>query len=217
MSKKRRQDPEIWTDFNNFIRRNRKRFLIRQNSIVIWMTGLSGAGKTTLANALNNELLNKGYFTKTFDGDIVRMGLNKDLGFSIEDRQENVRRIAEVSKLFIDSGLIVICSFISPTIEAREIAKNIIGSDRFIEIYVNSSLEVCEQRDPKGLYRLARQGVLKNFTGIDSIYEPPVKTDIEVRSDFWNIKTCSKVILKEVLPRIRFKSLFRERILKNIK
>jgi len=211
------RDPQIWTDFNNFIRRNRKRLLIRQHSIVIWMTGLSGAGKTTLAQSLNIEILKRGYFTKSFDGDIVRQGLNKDLGYSMEDRTENIRRIAEVSKLFLDSGLVVICSFISPTKEARDLAKSIIGEDRFIELYVNCPFEVCEQRDVKGLYKLARQGLLKNFTGIDSVYEPPENSDIEVRTDLWNLKKTTRYALKQILPRIRFKSKFRKIILKNIK
>ena len=214
---KKWRDPQIWTDFNNFIRRNRKRFLIRQNSIVIWITGLSGAGKTTLAEALNEEILKRGFFTKTFDGDIVRQGLNKDLGYSMEDRKENIRRIAEVSKLFLDSGLIVICSFISPTKEARDLAKSIIGEERFIELYVNCPLEICEKRDPKGLYKLVRQGLLKNFTGIDSIYEPPVNPDIEVRTDLWNLRKTTRYALKEILPRTRFKSKFRKIVLKNIK
>ena len=211
------RDPKIWTDFNNFIRRNRKRFKVRQNSVVIWMTGLSGAGKSTLAESLNEDILKRGYFTKMFDGDIIRTGLNKDLGFSMEDREENIRRIAEVSKLFIDSGLIVICSFISPTNEARQIAKDIIGEDRFIELFVNCPLSVCEQRDPKGLYKKARQGLIKNFTGIDSIYEPPANPDLEVRTDLWDIRKTTKYTLKQILPCIRFKSKFRRLVLKNIK
>ncbi len=216
MSKKWR-DPQIWTDFNNFIRRNRKRFLIRQHSIVIWMTGYSGAGKTTLAEALNKEILERGYFTKVFDGDIVRQGLNKDLGYSLKDRKENIRRIAEVSKLFLDTGLIVICSFISPTEESRALAKDIIGEDRFVELFVNCPLSICETRDPKGLYKMARQGLLKDFTGIDSIYEPPASPDIDVRTDLWDVRKSTRYAMKEILPRIRFKSKFRKHVLKNIK
>ena len=130
----KRNREHIWTDFNSFIRRNRKRFLIKQNPKVIWLTGLSGAGKTTVALALEKEIQRKGYFTKVFDGDIIRKGINKDLGYSINDRMENIRRISEVTKLFLDSGLIIICSFISPTEKIREKAKSIVGKNNFIEV-----------------------------------------------------------------------------------
>ncbi len=140
-----RKDHSLWTDFNNFIRRNRRRFLVKQRPIVIWLTGLSGAGKTTIAEALNAVILKKGYFTKHFDGDEIRKGINNDLSFSVSDRRENIRRISEISKLFLDSGLVVICSFISPTKEMRKLAREIIGSTRFVEVYVNASLEVSKR------------------------------------------------------------------------
>ena len=196
----------IWTDFNSFIRRNRKRFLIKQTPKVIWLTGLSGAGKTTVALALEKEIQRKGYFTKVFDGDIIRKGINQDLGYSIEDRMENIRRISEVTKLFLDSGLIVICSFISPTDEIREKAKSIIGKNNFIEVFVNSPLEVCEARDPKGLYAKARKGLIKNFTGVDSIYEEPKNPDFELKTDIWSEKKTVKYLLGNIMSKIKFKN-----------
>jgi adenylylsulfate kinase len=199
------KDRSLWTDFNNFIRRNRRRFLVKQRPAVIWLTGLSGSGKTTIAESLNAVILKKGYFTKHFDGDEIRKGINKDLGFSVEDRQENIRRIAEISKLFLDSGLIVICSFISPTKEMRELARSIIGSERFVEVYVNSPLEVCEKRDPKGLYKMARAGLLKNFTGLDAAYEEPESPDVEIRTDLWDISTSTKYISRRILKQIKFR------------
>jgi adenylylsulfate kinase len=194
----------ILTDFNSYIRRNRKRFLVRQDPKVIWLTGLSGAGKTTMALALEKEIQRKGYFTKVFDGDIIREGVNKDLGFSDADRMENIRRTAEIAKLFADHGLIVICSFISPTKAMRNLARQIIGEKRFIEVYVNCSLEICEQRDVKGLYKKARQGIIKDFTGIGSGYEVPDNPDIELRTDLWDIKKTARFLMRKILPQIRY-------------
>lgn len=195
---------KIFTQFNSYIRRNRIRFLVRQDPKVIWFTGLSGAGKTTLANGLNRTILRKGYFTKLFDGDEIRQGLNKDLGYSIEDRIENIRRTAEVAKLFADHGIIVICSFISPTRQMREMVRDIVGIERFIEVYVDCPLEVCEKRDVKGLYKKARQGLIKDFTGIGSIYEIPQNPDIIIRSDVWSEKNSIKYLNRRILPEIRY-------------
>ncbi len=206
MIKIRRHD-NILTEFNDFIRRSRRRFLVKQNPRVIWMTGLSGAGKTTLSLVIQKELQKRGYFIKIFDGDIVRTGLCRDLGYSLEDRKENIRRIAELAKIFVDSGIIVICSFISPTHEMRSLARKIIGDERFIEVYVNATLEVCEQRDVKGLYAKARQGLIKNFTGIDSPFEPPEHPDIEVRTDFWSVEKTGRYMLRRVIPRIKFRRI----------
>jgi adenylyl-sulfate kinase len=198
-------NPIKWTDFNSFIRRNRRRFLSRQTPLVIWFTGLSGSGKTTLSEGLNNSILQKGYFTKLFDGDIIRLGLNSDLGFSEADRRENIRRTAEVAKMFCDTGLVVLCSFISPTHEIRELAKSIIGPERFIEVYVNCPIEICEQRDVKGLYKKYRLGLLKNMTGFDSPYEPPLHPDIEVRTDLWDVKKCNRYLLRHLLKKIKYR------------
>ncbi len=197
----------IFTDFNDFIRRSRRRFLVKQNPRAIWLTGLSGAGKTTLSEAVQKDLRKRGYFTKIFDGDIVRTGLCKDLGYSIEDRMENIRRISEVAKIFLDSGIIVICSFITPTKAMRDLARSIIGEDRFLEVYVNAPLEVCEARDVKGLYARARQGLIKDFTGIDSVFEPPVKPDIEVRTDLWSIDKTVRYMLRRIIPWIRYRRI----------
>jgi adenylyl-sulfate kinase len=194
----------ILTNFNSYIRRNRIRFLIRQDPKVIWFTGLSGAGKTTIASGLDRIILRRGYFTKMFDGDIIREGLCKDLGFSDADRIENIRRTAEVAKMFADHGLIVICSFISPTNQMREMVKSIVRPERFIEVYVNCTLEVCEKRDVKGLYKKARQGLIPNFTGIDSLYEPPEHPDIELRTDVWSENMTLKYLVRRILPEIRY-------------
>jgi adenylylsulfate kinase len=195
-----------WTDFNRYIRRNRTRFLIKQVPKVIWMTGLSGAGKTTLATALEEEIQKKGFFVKIFDGDIIREGINKDLMFTKEDRIENIRRIAEVTKLFLDTGVIIICSFISPTNEVRNMAKGIIGKDRFIEVFVNCPLEICEQRDVKGLYKKVRKGEIKNFTGIDSPYEAPEHPDVEIKTNENTVTQSIKDLVKQIVPKIKYNS-----------
>jgi adenylylsulfate kinase len=195
---------KIFTQFNSYIRRNRIRFLIRQDPKVIWFTGLSGAGKTTLATSVNRHMLRRGYFTKMFDGDEIRKGLNKDLSFSIDDRNENIRRTAELAKLFADHGIIVICSFISPTQHMRHMVRDIVGKDRFIEIFVKCSLDVCEQRDVKGLYKQARQGLIKDFTGIGSSYEEPEHADIIVRTDIVSEKESIKYLNKKLIPEVKY-------------
>lgn len=163
---------------------------------VIWFTGLSGSGKSTLANALEEALHQKNYRTFILDGDNIRHGLNKDLGFSNQDRVENIRRIAEVAKLMMDAGLVVITAFISPFEEDRRLAKALIGSKNFLEVYLDTPLEICEGRDIKGLYKKARLGQLKNMTGIDSPYEVPVSPDI--------IIDASEEIIKSVESLVKF-------------
>jgi adenylylsulfate kinase len=182
-----------------------KERLLNQHARVIWMTGLSGAGKTTIARGLEKELLKKGYLSQVIDGDDLRAGLNKDLGFSNEDRKENLRRIAEISRLFIKSGVIAINSFISPTHDGRSMAKSIVGEDYYIEVFINAPLEVCEQRDSKGLYRKARQGLIKDFTGIDSPFEPPQNADIEILTDRLTIKESVDKLLSYILPLVEHK------------
>ena len=147
--------------------------LKNQRPCVLWFTGLSGAGKSTIANALDKKLHEMGRHTYLLDGDNVRHGLSKDLGFTDEDRVENLRRVAEVSKLMVDAGLIVISAFISPFKTERQLARNLFSKDEFIEVFIDTPLEIAEQRDVKGLYKKARAGELKNFTGIDSLYERP--------------------------------------------
>lgn len=158
-------------------RKEQEKFL-NQKGKVFWFTGLSGSGKSTIALAFEKELYTCGYYVKTLDGDNIRTGINRDLGFTQEERKENIRRIAEVAKLFVDSGAIVLCSFISPTIAIRKHAREIIGNEDFLEIFIDTPLEICEERDVKGLYRKARAGEIKGFTGIDSPYEIPENPDV---------------------------------------
>ncbi|UZH55539.1 adenylyl-sulfate kinase [Salinimicrobium tongyeongense] len=159
--------------------RNKKN---QHQSLVVWFTGLSGSGKSTMANRLEKRLFREGISTYSLDGDNIRSGLNKGLGFSREDRHENNRRIAEVAKLFVDAGIVTVAAFISPLEEDREQAKDIIGKENFVEVFVNTPLEVCEERDVKGFYEKARKGEIKNFTGISSPYEPPENPDFEIKT-----------------------------------
>ncbi|CAI9289805.1 unnamed protein product [Lactuca saligna] len=154
--------------------------LINQQGCVVWITGLSGSGKSTLACSLNRELHSRGKLSYVLDGDNVRHGLNKNLGFSPEDRTENIRRVGEVAKLFADAGLICIASLISPYRKDRDACRAMLTDANFIEVFMNMSLEVCERRDPKGLYKLARAGKIKGFTGIDDPYEPPLNCEIMI-------------------------------------
>lgn len=165
------------------VTRKERQSILKQKSPVIWLTGLSGSGKSTIANELAIKLQKEGKLAYILDGDNIRMGLNKDLGFSDNDRKENIRRIAEVAKLLSDAGVIVITAFISPFREERQKAKEIVGREDFIEVYVRTSLETCERRDPKGLYKKARAGEIPMFTGIDSPYEEPIDYDIMVSGD----------------------------------
>lgn len=164
------------------INREDRTLINKHKPCLIWFTGLSGSGKSTIANLLEKELHKQGVHTYTLDGDNLRRGLNKDLLFTKEDRIENLRRTAEVAKLFIDAGLVVIAAFISPYNKTREDIKAIVGSDYYIEVYVNTPLEVCEQRDVKGLYKKARAGTIKNFTGISAPFEIPTKPTLEVET-----------------------------------
>ncbi|MCP5501514.1 MAG: adenylyl-sulfate kinase [Leptospiraceae bacterium] len=153
-----------------------------QKPCIIWFTGLSGSGKSTLANALEHELFMSGHHTYLLDGDNIRLGLNKDLGFSNHDREENIRRIGEVAKLMLDAGLIVLTAFISPFIKDRNTVRQLVQENEFIEVFVNTPLVVCEERDTKGLYKKARKGEIKGFTGIDSPYEAPMSAELEIRT-----------------------------------
>ena len=184
-------------------RTDRERFL-DQRSKVVWLTGLSGSGKSAIAQHLERRLFNHGFFAQVLDGDNIRSGINNNLGFSEEDRRENIRRIAEVARLYVQSGIISINSFISPTIAIRQMARSIIGADDFVEIFVNAPLEVCEARDVKGLYQKARRGDIKGFTGIDAPYEAPVDPDLEIRTDEMDIDTAVERIYQFMLPLIAF-------------
>lgn len=170
--------------------------LNRHGSVILWFTGLSGSGKSTLAYQLEEDLFKKGVRTYVLDGDNIRTGLNKNLGFSAEDREENIRRIAEVAKLFIDAGIVVLTAFISPYRKDRAIARTLVGADEFVEIYVKCPLEICRQRDTKGLYKKASLGILKQFTGIDAPYEEPEHPDIVIETDTMSIERSVKRIIE---------------------
>ncbi len=160
--------------------RNEREGILKQKGVLIWFTGLSASGKSTIAFTLEHALVEMGHLAYALDGDNVRHGLNKNLGFSAEDRAENIRRIAEVGKLFVDAGVITCTAFISPYLADREAARETVGAADFLEVFVNTPLEVCEERDPKGLYKKARAGEIKGFTGIDDPYEPPRSPDLEI-------------------------------------
>ncbi len=169
--------------------------LKKQKPCILWFTGLSGSGKSTIANALEGELFKAGHHSYLLDGDNIRLGLNKNLGFSDADRTENIRRIGEVAKLFADAGLIAITAFISPFRADRDLVRSIVAPGEFIEVFVRAPLNVCEQRDPKGLYKKARAGTIKMFTGIDSPYEEPLKPEIVLDTDTQDLQACVKTLL----------------------
>ncbi len=176
--------------------------LNKHNSFLIWFTGLSGSGKSTLANALEYKLHQEGISTYALDGDNIRKGINRDLTFSPGDRTENIRRIAEIANLFIDAGTIVLGAFVSPYKKDRENIKNIVGNSNFVEIFVNTSIEECEKRDVKGLYKKARAGEIKDFTGINAPYEAPENPDIEVITDNLTIEESAEIIFKKINKKI---------------
>ncbi len=194
----------IFTQFDKIKDRREKEIYLKQKAKVIWFTGLSGSGKTTLASLLEKKLFELHYFCQILDGDNVRSGINKNLRFTEEDRNENIRRIAEVSKLFMNCGIILICAFISPTNEIRSMAKKIVGKDDFLEIFIDTPLHVCEKRDPKGLYKKARAGEIKNFTGISSPFEAPKAPFMIIDNTNPNIDETIKLMLKKILPEICF-------------
>ncbi|MGX1025007.1 adenylyl-sulfate kinase [Flavobacterium sp. CS20] len=192
------------TVFHNYnITRQDREKQLKQSGLVLWFTGLSGSGKSTLANAVEQQLFNSGYKTYTLDGDNIRQGINKGLGFSAEDRAENLRRIAEVAKLFVDSGQICIAAFVSPTQADRQQVKNIIGPDDFFEIFVDTPLEVCEKRDVKGLYAKARKGEIKNFTGISAPYENPKHPDITVKTVNKSVEQSAQEVINKIKPHLK--------------
>jgi len=193
----------IFPDFEKIISRKEKEERLNQKGKVFWFTGLSGSGKSTLAGFVERKLFLEGFYTQVLDGDNVRSGLNKDLGFSMEDREENIRRIAEIAKLYLNSGIITLISFISPTQKSRDFAKEIIGSEDFHEVYINTPLEVCEKRDVKGLYKMARAGEIKDFSGISSPYEAPKNPAIEIRTDSQEVSECVDLLYTFALQQIK--------------
>jgi len=176
--------------FDRILGREDKEKLLGQRGRVLWLTGLSGSGKSTIAAALERRLYEQGLLTALLDGDNIRSGINNNLGFSPADRQENIRRIAEVARLFLQCGLICICSFVSPTRAIRNQARHLIGEDDFLEVYVNAPLEVCEARDVKGLYKKARAGEIKQFTGIDAPFEAPEAPFLELNTAQNDLQHC---------------------------
>jgi len=176
-----------------------KEILLNQKGVSFWLTGLPGSGKTTIAKILEEELFNNNILAKLIDGDIIRSEINTDLGYSISDRTENIRRAATISKMFNDCGIVVINCFISPTQNIRSLAKEIIGSENFYEIFINCPLDICEQRDPKGMYKKARRGDIKNFTGISSIYEKPQKADLIIDTEQLSIEESVKKVFDFVV------------------
>lgn len=186
-------DDIVW--HNSTVSRQERASLKQQKPVVLWFTGLSGSGKSTVANAVEKKLLTLGKHSYLLDGDNVRHGLNKDLGFSDKDRVENIRRIGEVAKLFVDSGAIVLTAFISPFSSDRTQVRELLDGGQFLEVFIDTPLEICEQRDPKGLYKKARSGEIKHFTGIDSEYEAPTSAEIHVRTAEATIEECAQQII----------------------
>ena len=193
----------IFTIFDDILQRKDKEELLNQKSKVIWMTGLSGSGKTTVAKGVERYLHNNGILNQLLDGDNIRIGISNNLTFSSEDRAENIRRIAEVSKLFLNCGIVTLNCFVSPTIKIRNIAKEIIGGENFIEVYINASVETCEERDVKGLYKKARKGEIKDFTGISSPFEAPENPEIEINTSELSIDESVQKVLDYILPIIK--------------
>tara|TARA_B110000263_G_C15213886_1_gene466573 strand:+ start:402 stop:1010 length:609 start_codon:yes stop_codon:yes gene_type:complete len=199
------EEKNIFTIFDDILQRKDKEELLNQKSKVIWMTGLSGSGKTTIAKAVERYLYSIGILNQLLDGDNIRVGISNNLSFSEKDRSENIRRIAEVSKLFLNCGVVTLNCFVSPTIKIRKIAKDIIGEENFIEVYINASVETCENRDVKGLYKKARIGEIKYFTGISSPFEAPENPKLEINTSELSIDESVQKVLDYILPKIKNK------------
>ncbi|MCI5706271.1 MAG: adenylyl-sulfate kinase [Odoribacter sp.] len=193
----------IYPIFDKMLQREDRESLLKQRGTMIWFTGLSGSGKSTLAIALERELYKKGILCRILDGDNIRSGINNNLGFSEADRTENIRRIAEVSKLFVDCGIVTIAAFISPTNAIRTMAADIIGREDFLEVYVSTPIEECEKRDVKGLYAKARRGEIKDFTGISSPFEEPKDAFVSIDTSKQPLEASVKALMDAILPRIQ--------------
>ena len=189
---------------HNFSITQRQRSDLKKHEpLLIWFTGLSGSGKSTIANALEKALFVKGIHTYLLDGDNVRKGLNNNLSFTPEDRSENIRRIAEVANLMIDAGLVVLASFVSPYREDRENAKRIVGYENFVEVFVNTPIEECERRDVKGLYEKARAGEIQNFTGVNAPYEAPMAPDVEINTTMISVEEAVTILLDKLKKKLK--------------
>lgn len=198
---------EIYPIFDRMLARADKESLLQQHSVMIWFTGLSGSGKSTIAIALERELHKRGLLCRILDGDNIRAGINNNLGFSEADRVENIRRIAEVSKLFIQTGIITIAAFISPSNEIREMAASIIGKEDFLEIYVNTPIEECERRDVKGLYAKARRGEIKDFTGVSAPFEAPLHPALSLDTSVLTVEESVNRLLDLILPKVKIENI----------
>lgn len=197
---------DIHPIFDRMESREQKERLLGQRGLTVWFTGLSGSGKSTVAVALERELSARGYLSRILDGDNVRSGINSDLGFSETDRRENIRRIAEVCRLFTDTGIVTLAAFVSPSSALRELAREIVGRDRFVEIYVSTPLEECERRDVKELYAKARNGVIPEFTGITAPFEEPENPLLRLDTTHLSVEECVGRIVRAILPRITIDS-----------
>lgn len=189
--------------FDTILSRTEKESALNQKGVVVWLTGLSGSGKSTIARGVEQLLHQQGILSKLLDGDNLRTGLNSNLGFSENDRDENIRRVAETAKLFVETGVVTICSFVSPTIKIRNNAKKIIGEDDFLEVYVNASFEACTKRDVKGLYKKALAGEIKNFTGLDAPFESPKNPFIKLDTETQSIEDSTQELFDSILKRIK--------------
>lgn len=192
-------DDVVW--HNSTVTHQERAHQKQQKPVVLWFTGLSGSGKSTVANAVESKLLSLNKHSYLLDGDNVRHGLNQDLGFSDTDRIENIRRIGEVAKLFVDAGMIVLTAFISPFTEDRQQVRDLMQEGQFLEVFIDTPLDVCEQRDPKGLYQKARAGEIKHFTGIDSEYQAPVEPEIHVKTANKSIEECAEQVVEQLAQR----------------
>ena len=193
----------IYPIFDKMLTRADKEALLGQRGLMLWMTGLSGSGKSTLAIAIERELQRRGILCRILDGDNIRSGINSNLGFSPADRRENIRRIAEVARLFVDTGIVTIAAFISPSEELRRMAAGIVGEEDFVEIYVSTPLSVCEERDVKGLYAKARRGEISEFTGISAPFEAPQSPALSIDTSARPLGDCVEDVLKLILPKIK--------------
>lgn len=187
--------------FDRMLDRKYRESFLNQRALVVWLIGLSGSGKSTIAMALEKLLFSRGYFAQMLDGDNIRSGINSDLGFSDEERKENIRRIAEIARLYAQSGVITINSFISPTHDIRRMTKNIVGTDYF-EVFVDTPIEICEQRDVKGLYAKARKGEITGFTGIDAPFDRPENPALVLRTENKSVQECTEELFDHIIEKI---------------
>jgi len=189
--------------FDSILNRNDKEVLLSQRGVVVWLTGLSGSGKSTIAKGVEQKLYDNRIITKLLDGDNLRTGLNGNLGFTDSDREENIRRVAEVAKLFVENGIVTLCSFVSPTFAIRENARNIIGDADFLEVYVKASFENCAKRDVKGLYKKALAGQIKNFTGLDAPFDEPTQPAVLIDTNIQSIEESIDTLYNSIIKRIK--------------